>query len=153
MFGKNWLFLIISLLMLSSPAFASEDSVDEFPEDFSFDDLPDIAETAQDQSSSVFTDFSQNSINATENNAQTKNAPIVVPDTDTNSSEQNSDLSSANIFLPSRPNIETDSPVVSKDKTLTETLKENDNNNTNSILEGTWVEKLTSSNPLSAIIS
>lgn len=153
MFGKNWLFLIISLLMLSSPAFASEDSVDEFPEDFSFDDLPDIAETAQDQSSSVVTDFSQNSVNATENNAQTKNDPIVVPATDTNSSEQNSDLSSANIFLPSRPNIETDSPVVSKDKTLTETLKENDNNNTNSILEGTWVEKLTSSNPLSAIIS
>ena len=56
------------------------------------------------------------------------------------------------IFLPPKPDVITE-PVIDSSKTLTETLKEDPQATGQGPLEGTWIQKLATSNPLSFLPS
>ena len=165
------IMLIISALVFGFPAIASEDSDDPFPDGISFDDLPDISSddlepldsSAEGQESSASTSAAAElSDQETPKEDEKKtNPPTLLPETrykpatgQVFSSNKNiSQPSETSIFLPQRPEIHTDTPSIDKDKTLTETLKESPDTEHKGLLEGTWVEKLATSNPLSLLAS
>ena len=149
-------------LCVNVSAYASEDT-DEypFPEDFSFDELPDIAplenETPQALSTTNQMSDTQNNVDneaelISDNNAALSNAASIFDKTeDTTTGEPTT--SSDNLFIPPN-NSTTDTAGVDafdNEKSLTDTLKEN--TAAENPIEGTWVEKLTSSNPLSLFTS
>ena len=152
----SFVILCISLCFVTV-AYASEDT-DEypFPENFSFDDLPDIP------LNDGISDASPNLIPAEENpsniqlNKKTSNTePNLLPETRylpaSGEVFGNSKTVSVDnmVLTPSQEASAND--VFDKDKSLTETLKDDAKNK--SPIEGTWVEKLTSSNPLSLLTS
>lgn len=141
--------LLIFLLLLSFPAFASEDG-DSYDEniDFSFDDLPPIEENASSQNVSQITGA--------------KTEAVTVTDLSPTVKEESSD-SAQDIFIPERPKIaipqpavvasapdkqeENDSISISSKDTLTENLKKNSPPKNDSIFDGTWIEKLAEMSP------
>ncbi len=170
----KFLIIVFTALMLfcSLPTKASEDSADyPFPEDFNFDDLPDIEPSVADTpdtkvvEEAIKPDDNSSDVVLPEENKQPSakitefEAPIMLPETKytpatgTVLGVENKIVESSDepIFIPKRPNIETEIDAFDKDKSLTETLKENDPEQPKKMLEGTWVEKLTTSNPLSLL--
>jgi len=160
------------MLFCSLPTKASEDSADyPFPEDFNFDDLPDIEPSVADTpdtkvvEEAIKPDDNSSDVVLPEENKQPSakitefEAPIMLPETKytpatgTVLGVENKIVESSDepIFIPKRPNIETEIDAFDKDKSLTETLKESDPEQPKKMLEGTWVEKLTTSNPLSLL--
>ena len=168
--------ILVSLLYFA-PVRASEDSGEyPFPDGFNFDDLPEIEElpppegfvepnTLKAESSNkedlvenikektkVEKTNSEKFSNPTEPNKDTSLETLMLSKTTPSPevTEQNTKTSEEPIFIPKRPDINTQQDdAFEKDKTLTETLKTESNNQPKSVLEGTWVEKITSSNPLS----
>lgn len=128
-----WLFLIIFTLTL--PAWASEDG-----EDYEFDDGSNFSFDSQsDNGEPVALDV----------------VPLAKTDIDNNSNEDKN--SQEEIFIPDRPNIDT-KPVKNNDNpkdktktapkaTLTDKLKKDTSTKGDSIIEGTWIEKLTEISP------
>ena len=170
----KFLIIVFTALMLfcSLPTKASEDSADyPFPEDFNFDDLPDIEPSVADTPNTkvveeaIRPDDNSSDVVLPEENKQPSSkitefeAPIMLPETKytpatgTVLGVENKIVESSDepIFIPKRPNIETETDAFDKDKSLTETLKESDPEQPKKMLEGTWVEKLTTSNPLSLL--
>ncbi|MBE6454524.1 MAG: hypothetical protein E7017_06575 [Alphaproteobacteria bacterium] len=170
----KFLIIVFTALMLfcSLPTKASEDSADyPFPEDFNFDDLPDIEPSVADTpdtkvvEEAIKPDDNSSDVVLPEENKQPSakitefEAPIMLPETKytpatgTVLGVENKIVESSDepIFIPKRPNIETEIDAFDKDKSLTETLKESDPEQPKKMLEGTWVEKLTTSNPLSLL--
>lgn len=170
----KFLIIVFTALMLfcSLPTKASEDSADyPFPEDFNFDDLPDIEPSVADTPNTkvveeaIKPDDNSSDVVLPEENKQPSSkitefeAPIMLPETKytpatgTVLGVENKIVESSDepIFIPKRPNIETETDAFDKDKSLTETLKESDPEQPKKMLEGTWVEKLTTSNPLSLL--
>ena len=170
----KFLIIVFTALMLfcSLPTKASEDSADyPFPEDFNFDDLPDIEPSVADTpdtkvvEEAIKPDDNSSDVVLPEENKQPSSkitefeAPIMLPETKytpatgTVLGVENKIVESSDepIFIPKRPNIETEIDAFDKDKSLTETLKESDPEQPKKMLEGTWVEKLTTSNPLSLL--
>ena len=170
----KFLIIVFTALMLfcSLPTKASEDSADyPFPEDFNFDDLPDIEPSVADTpdtkvvEEAIKPDDNSSDVVLPEENKQPSSkitefeAPIMLPETKytpatgTVLGVENKIVESSDepIFIPKRPNIETETDAFDKDKSLTETLKESDPEQPKKMLEGTWVEKLTTSNPLSLL--
>lgn len=170
----KFLIIVFTALMLfcSLPTKASEDSADyPFPEDFNFDDLPDIEPSVADTPNTkvveeaIKPDDNSSDVVLPEENKQPSSkitefeAPIMLPETKytpatgTVLGVENKIVESSDepIFIPKRPNIETETDAFDKDKSLTETLKESDPEQPKKMLEGTWVEKLATSNPLSLL--
>lgn len=170
----KFLIIVFTALMLfcSLPTKASEDSADyPFPEDFNFDDLPDIEPSVADTldtkvvEEAIKPDDNSSDVVLPEENKQPSSkitefeASIMLPETKytpatgTGLGVENKIVESSDepIFIPKRPNIETETDAFDKDKSLTETLKESDPEQPKKMLEGTWVEKLTTSNPLSLL--
>ena len=164
------LFLIVSLLFINGGiASASEDS-DEypFPEGFSFDDLPDIG-TTESQATNEPTKPTNPDTVTGDNTPQNLSAPLplalddlpdIEPLTDDDNSDTNAETDNTEIEpLPNTappileaPKTDKNNDILQKDESLTSALKE-DSKNSSSPIEGTWVEKITSSNPLSILSS
>ncbi len=164
------LFLIVSLLFINGGiASASEDS-DEypFPEGFSFDDLPDIG-TTESQATNEPTEPTNPDTVTGDNTPQNLSAPLplalddlpdIEPLTDDDNSDTNAETDNTEIEpLPNTappileaPQTDKNNDILQKDESLTSALKE-DSKNSSSPIEGTWVEKITSSNPLSILSS
>ena len=170
------IFIWASLFYLA-PVWASEDSAEyPFPDGFNFDDLPEIEELAPPEvfvesnslkaESSTQEDLVENSKDKTKvEEIKNKNITnITKPNKDISLEtlmlskttpslevlEQNTKTSKEPIFIPKRPDINTQQEdTFEKNKTLTETLKIESKDKSKNVLEGTWVEKITSSNPLS----
>ena len=138
-------------------AYASEDlETYPFPDDFSFDDLPEIeplppidegapqppaADTAAAEASAEATPVKTGIPDAGSGSVSAPGRTIVKP-------------ANEDIFLPGTDNAAGEDAFAS-DKSLTETLKETDtgqeSEQKSGPLGGTWVEKLTTSNPLSLL--
>lgn len=151
--------LLAAGLCLALPALASEDSAEyPFPEGFSFDDLPDIETDAP--ATPVPSSISEPEPDAPAA-AKTDDSPNLLPETrylpasGQVSAPGKTVAAPINDYIPipPKPDVETSGTSFDKDKTLTETLKENAKDTAKSPLEGTWVEKLTTSNPLSLLTS
>ena len=139
-------------------AYASEDTAEyPFPEDFSFDDLPDIP--LPDENMSSLPDenakIDSQSNKKPENSINTK--PNLLPETRylpaSGQVSGGGKTVNADTLVSVQSPEETTKDAFDKDKTLTETLKEDAKSKSKNLIEGTWVEKLTSSNPLSLLTS
>ncbi|MBR1948905.1 MAG: hypothetical protein IKA30_03830 [Alphaproteobacteria bacterium] len=153
-----------AMLCLCPFAFASEDSPSPFPDDYIISDLPELSaiseETADnDVVSPVEMPVGENlNIKPITVNDANNSTPVVSESSDQNVSvSPTPDTASPNlesdkpapIFLPkaqNTPNEEAKGANV-PNQSLTDTLKSDNKNN---IIEGTWIEKLASVNPLSA---
>ena len=156
--------MLAIILCVSVSAYASEDT-DEypFPENFSFDDLPDITpledetplKTTPQEITTIdqLPDIIENATNEADISSGTDDETLAsdVIEDNTTSAENVSDDASNAIFIPNVNNDATDNDAFDNEKSLTDTLKENEQNK--NPIEGTWVEKLTSSNPLSLLTS
>lgn len=139
--------LLLALLLLTFPAVASEDS-DSYDEaiDFSFDDLPPLQEATPINNAKLSDTAAKEEI--------TQPTSPQTPDTP------------PKVFIPERPEITIPQPVVapsspstenedadeqkisiSTKESLTENLKKNSNPQNNSVLDGTWIEKLAEMSP------
>ncbi len=152
--------IFFACILLIFPAFASEDG-EAYDEsiDFSFDNpndavwMPSPEEAEEDVlppegflADDVMTpdqakEFSKET---NKNNNNTSDKP--------ESTQQAVEPKKEQIFLPPKPNIQTQNPITSpeEDKTdssLTEELKKTDPKKRESIIEGTWIEKLTELSP------
>lgn len=133
-------------------AYASEDpETYPFPDDFSFDDLPEIEPLppldGETPPLPADTAAAEASAEATPKDAET---PLPRPVTAASSDQSTAQTSEQDIFLPGT-NGTADEDAFATDKSLTETLKEADAQPESGSLGGTWVEKLTTSNPLSLL--
>lgn len=134
-------------------AYASEDpETYPFPDDFSFDDLPEIEplpplDEGAPQPPAADTAAAEASAEATPEDAET---PLPRPVTETSSGQSTAQTGEQDIFLPGTDGTANEDAFAT-DKSLTETLKEADAQPESGPLGGTWVEKLTTSNPLSLL--
>lgn len=158
--------LLTTGLIFSTPLSASEDSAEyPFPDGFNFDDLPDIeTETPAPAESPAETPAEtpeQEDVPAEKSAPKTDN-PSLLPATkyqpatgQVSSSGKTVSQPTDRIFIPNATDEKDEKDAFDKEKTLTETLKEDNQTDSKSknIIEGTWVEKLTTSNPLSMLTS
>lgn len=133
-------------------AYASEDpETYPFPDDFSFDDLPEIEPLppldGETPPLPADTAAAEAPTEATPEDAET---PLPRPVTETSSGQSTAQTGEQDIFLPGTDGT-ADEDAFATDKSLTETLKEADAQPESGPLGGTWVEKLTTSNPLSLL--
>ena len=133
-------------------AYASEDpETYPFPDDFSFDDLPEIEPLPplDGETPPLLADTAaaEAPTEATPEDAET---PLPRPVTETSSGQSTAQTGEQDIFLPGTDGT-ADEDAFATDKSLTETLKEADAQPESGPLGGTWVEKLTTSNPLSLL--
>ena len=133
-------------------AYASEDpETYPFPDDFSFDDLPEIEPLppldGETPPLPADTAAAEALTEATPEDAET---PLPRPVTETSSGQSTAQTGEQDIFLPGTDGT-ADEDAFATDKSLTETLKEADAQPESDPLGGTWVEKLTTSNPLSLL--
>lgn len=154
MTSLRYLILIVVMLFGAVSALASEDP-EEYPfaDDFSFDDLPDI-ELPNDEQQAQAPDV--DNISTTKQQSLQDNSPNLLPSTQylpasgkVSAAEKNVEAADV-VKMPTKRDEATESSV-SKGKSLTETLKEDAEKTGKNLIEGTWVEKLTSSNPLSLL--
>lgn len=158
----NKLFLHIALiaaaLLLSSPVLASEDSGDPFPEGFNFDtlseaDLPPVEEetpsVSQEQPQPVdrapVTEIKEAPVLP----SKPQKVPVVLPETRYHPAS--GQVSASNKTIVSTTSAKQEEPLP-QGKTLTEALKK-DSKPEKKPLEGTWIEKLASTSPLSLLSS
>lgn len=160
-------FFLATGLIFGTPVFASEDSAEyPFPDGFNFDDLPDIenetdiqqiplsseTETAQltEQAEPV---MPQDTFEPKRNNPNLLPTTTYQPATgQVSASGKTVNRPTGDRFMSNAPAKEESKDAFDKEKTLTETLKE-DGAKSKNIIEGTWVEKLATSNPLSILTS
>ena len=134
-------------------AYASEDpETYPFPDDFSFDDLPEIEplppiDEGAPQPPAADTAAAEASAEATPEDAETPLPRLV---TETSSGQSTAQTGEQDIFLPGTDGTANEDAFAT-DKSLTETLKEADAQPESGPLGGTWVERLTTSNPLSLL--
>ena len=133
-------------------AYASEDpETYPFPDDFSFDDLPEIEPLppldGETPPLPADTAAAEAPTEATPEDAET---PLPRPVTETSSGQSTAQTGEQDIFLPGTDGTANEDAFAT-DKSLTETLKEADAQPESGSLGGTWVEKLTTSNPLSLL--
>ena len=133
-------------------AYASEDpETYPFPDDFSFDDLPEIEPLppldGETPPLPADTAAAEAPTEATPEDAET---PLPRPVTETSSGQSTAQTGEQDIFLPGTDGTANEDAFAT-DKSLTETLKEADAQPESGPLGGTWVEKLTTSNPLSLL--
>ncbi len=133
-------------------AYASEDpETYPFPDDFSFDDLPEIEPLPplDGETPPLLADTAaaEAPTEATPEDAET---PLLRPVTETSSGQSTAQTGEQDIFLPGTDGTANEDAFAT-DKSLTETLKEADAQPESGPLGGTWVEKLTTSNPLSLL--
>lgn len=148
-------------LILSTPLSASEDSSEyPFPENFNFDDLPDI--TTEMSPAEPPVEIPEKDSSSEETPAPKDDNPKLLPATkylpasgQVSSSGRTVNQPTDRIFIPNAADAKDEKDAFDKEKTLTETLKEDgqSDNKSKNIIEGTWVEKLTTSNPLSMLTS
>ena len=149
--------VLLFAFLLTFPVYASEDSGDyDETIDFSFDDLPPISTTNKIANANT----PEYDIGA---NKPQEDTGDVSNQTDQTTEENKSDVTNKpqneDIFIPDRPKIEAPTPNVivpmpanndnkiTPDDTLTEQLKKNPNQDGDSIIDGTWIEKLTELSP------
>ena len=147
-------------MLLAFPAFASEDG-EAYNEsiDFSFDNpndavwMPSSEEDEEDVlppegflADDVMTkeQAKQFSKDTNKNNNNTSDKP--------KQNQQSVEPKEEQIFLPPKPNIQTENPTTAKkddkkDSSLTDELKKTDPEKRENIIEGTWIEKLTELSP------
>lgn len=147
-----WTIFLAAGLTLSLPLYASEDSGEyPFPDDFNFDDLPDIEPDASEN----LPEQNNGKVLEKDENPNLLPATRYMPATGQVSSSTGKTVSQpdgAQVFIPSSSNNSEPEDAFDKEKSLTETLKnENNPDKAKSLIEGTWVEKLASSNPLSIL--
>lgn len=162
---RLWAIAVLAAsLCFGLPALASEDSAEyPFPEDFSFDDLPDIENDLPTtapaaESAETAPEAGKTTEDLTEPN---QDNPSLLPETRYLPASGQVSAPGKTIMqpvgdyipIPPKPDVETDTTPIEKGKSLTETLKEDNAGQSQSPLQGTWVEKLTSSNPLSLLTS
>ncbi len=127
-------------LCFCGPAYASEDpETFELPTDFTFGNLPDIEPLDVETNESLPPPASMEAVSETMPQQTSLPEEMPLP----------ADEEVEDIYIPSANNPPAD--AFSEDRSLTETLKEDAAKQTSSPLEGTWVEKITSSNPLSLL--
>lgn len=155
------LVVLLTAMFFAASSLASEDSAEyPFAEDFSFDDLPDIElPESEPQEPIAVPEKAAATVDSTtaETSAKTtdENPPELLPETryfpgsgKVSALEKNVDAEDV-VKVPTKLDVATsDTP---QEKSLTETLKEDAKNSSKNLIEGTWVEKLTSSNPLSLL--
>jgi len=166
------IFVWASLFCLA-PVWASEDSAEyPFPDDFNFDELPEIEElpppsvtvaTApstedtknQEEATSKVEDVKSDilpSIDTSESQPSPEKLIFDEPEVETTNQDNTINTPEPPIFIPKRPDIKAQNEdAFEENKSLTDTLKAESANEPKNVLEGTWVEKLTSSNPLSVM--
>ena len=155
--------IFFACMLLAFPAFASEDG-EAYDEsiDFSFDNpndavwMPSSEEDEEDVlppegflADDVMTkeQAKQFSKDTNKNNNSTSDKP--------KQNQQSVEPKEEQIFLPPKPNIQTENPTTAKkddkddkkDSSLTDELKKTDPEKRESIIEGTWIEKLTEISP------
>ena len=154
MTSLRYLILIVVMLFGAVSALASEDP-EEYPfaDDFSFDDLPDI-ELPNDEQQAQAPDV--DNISTTKQQSLQDNSPNLLPSTQylpasgkVSAAEKNVEAADV-VKMPTKRDEAVESSA-STGKSLTETLKEDAEKTGKTLIEGTWVEKLTSSNPLSLL--
>ncbi len=145
-------------LCLALPVLASEDSGDPFPEDFNFDDLPEVTPlpdfAAQTETAVPVPEKPEIKIESS-----TPTMPIEKNETPPVGTVSNAEKTfnqppEKPIFIPKTSQEESTDALPDITKSLTDTLKESaTEEDKKSPIEGTWVEKLTASNPLSLLKS
>ena len=154
MTSLRYLILIVVMLFGAVSALASEDP-EEYPfaDDFSFDDLPDI-ELPNDEQQAQAPDV--DNISTTKQQSLQDNSPNLLPSTQylpasgkVSAAEKNVEAADV-VKMPTKRDEAVESSA-STGKSLTETLKEDAEKTGKNLIEDTWVEKLTSSNPLSLL--
>lgn len=133
-------------------AYASEDpETYPFPDDFSFDDLPEIEPLPplDGETPPLLADTAAAEA-PTEATPEDAEPPLPRPVTETSSGQSTAQTGEQDIFLPGTDGTANEDAFAT-DKSLTETLKEADAQPESGSLGGTWVEKLTTSNPLSLL--
>ena len=167
--------LFFTVLSLCLPAFASEDSPSPFPEGYMISDLPDLPEldnleNIDNIDNSAKTEIDYNALNTT---TDVNDNVLPPPPSDTTLTfeqsliDNNPVIPTVNMDIPNgaaeseepQPIFQETSnseetnnglPHISTDQSLTETLKQG---NDSSFIDGTWVEKLTTINPMSVFSS
>lgn len=154
------ILFVVTGFLINFPVMASEDSGEyPFPEDFNFDDLPDIDLETSNSTDAIKADISTpvTTIQSTED------YPVSVDTIDNSSSDIKTidndeedeiadDTKAPKIFIPNKNEKEDQDKAFDKDKSLTETLKDTtESEEKKEPLKGTWVEKITTSNPLSLL--
>lgn len=163
--------ILVTLIILAGfifyfPAMASEDSGEyPFPEDFSFDDLPDIdLEDTTPVETSKVENTSPMAVTNVDDKTPINTSNTVIPSDDINAvevdnilrndenAEEDKDNIKEKIFIPSKNSEEDIDNSFDKEKSLTETLKETSSHEEKKDpLKGTWMEKISTSNPLSLL--
>lgn len=153
--NKTFLHIVLmaAALSLGCSAWASEDTGDPFPEGFDFDtlseaDLPPVEAETPLAAADVVEKPKPEAAEAPVVPAEKQKVPVVLPETRYRPASGQVSGSNRTIVPASTPQ-EDASP---QGKTLTETLKKNSKTEKKP-LEGTWIEKLTSSSPLSLLSS
>ena len=136
-------FILAAVLCFRLPAYASEDPDSfEVSDDFSFDDLPDIVPLPLETQTPL----------APETGSVSK-AAVSTEDSNMSRDPESDKTSKGSIYIPGVTDTDTEEDAFDSTKSLTETLKEDAQQQGNSPLEGTLVEKLTTTNPLSLLSS
>ena len=159
--AKFYYFLVFaaSTLCFCPLAYASEDTASPFPDGMVISDLPELTSVSENVTDSVSETTPVASLNVTDNvditpeNIKNENHEIsnpMVSDIQTGAILE-SDITESEkttpIFLPPQNKKLPDNTETNK-QSLTETLKQDNKTN---IIEGTWIEKLVSANPLSTV--
>ena len=136
-------FILAAVLCFRLPAYASEDPDSfEVSDDFSFDDLPDIVPLPLETQTPLAPETGSIS-----------EAAVSTKDSNTPRDPESDKTAKGSIYIPGVTDADTEEDAFDTTKSLTETLKEDAQQQGNSPLEGTWVEKLTTTNPLSLLSS
>ena len=163
--AKHYCFicLMMSILSLCPFAFASEDTPSPFPDNLLISDLPELPAEPEiekiEETQTPILDIAKEAdeVNNTQKQVNAKAENDIVPLVIDGAPAQNNDIVSnqsaesnepAPIFLPKSNNVQ--NAGVKTQGSLTDTLKGDAKPN---IIEGTWIEKLASVNPLSAFNS
>ncbi len=160
---------MVNILCFCPFAFASEDTPSPFPDNMLISDLPDLPELpADDKDTNIVTNQTP-ILDITKETAEVDNVqkegksqsqdeiiPLVIDDNTSNKnvdivpSSKTESIEPAPIFLPKSNNSQSQVNASKTQGSLTDTLKGDTKPN---IIEGTWIEKLASVNPLSAFNS
>ena len=141
----------------AGPVWASEDSGENpFPEGFNFDELPEIDDLPPIEPLKEPTETLQTNKNIEASLAKKESDNVFIPSVESKKSlpaavmvPKKNDIERERIIIPKKKNSVSEN---SSEKSLTKALKESsEERKTSNFIEGTWVEKLTSYNPLTLL--
>ncbi|MBE6467138.1 MAG: hypothetical protein E7004_00900 [Alphaproteobacteria bacterium] len=163
---NGYLVLIASVLCFCPLALASEDSPSPFPDDFYISDLPELPPLEDFPPLEVETATPVTPMNIEEETPppppssiqdepvaeESINIPLTEDVAAPNNDAEPIESEEPEPIFQTKPNqsddVKNEPPVISANQSLTDNLKKNEKAN---FIEGTWVEKLTSINPLTAL--